>query len=292
MTELNGLLPVDKPEGPTSHDVVARARRALRLRRIGHTGTLDPFASGLLLLCLGPATRLAEYLTALPKSYRAVLRLGAATDTDDPTGQVVSESVEWSSIGEEALRAALGRQTGSIEQVPSAYSAKRMDGERMYDRARRGETVELPPVPVTVYGIELVRFDPPDAEIVVDCSSGTYIRAIARDVGRDLGVGAHLRTLRRTKVGAFEVGTALAPDALEDGDAARAALLPPERAVAHLAAIRVDETGAAALRHGRAVPASAELPSGAPIAVHGPDGALLASGEREGDVVRPRKVFA
>ena len=193
MSEPTGILPVDKPEGPTSHDVVARARRALRQRRIGHTGTLDPFASGLLLLCLGPATRLAEYLTALPKSYRAVLRLGQTTDTDDATGKVIAESDAWHSVTEAAFRAALAGQTGELDQLPPVYSAKKVDGERAYAAARRGEPVQRTPVRVTVYAAELVRFDPPFAEFTVDCSSGTYIRSIARDVPRRNCLGQNSR---------------------------------------------------------------------------------------------------
>ncbi|HUF76850.1 MAG TPA: tRNA pseudouridine(55) synthase TruB, partial [Longimicrobiales bacterium] len=187
MSSLNGVLPVDKPAGPTSHDIVDRARRALRTRRIGHTGTLDPFASGLLLLCVGPATRLAEYLTALPKSYEATLRLGVATTTDDAEGEPVRTSDAWKAVDESAVRTAFERQTGDILQVPPAYSAKRVAGERMYDVARRGGTVELEAVPVHVSRIELTRFEPPEVDFTVDCSSGTYIRAIARDVGEQLG---------------------------------------------------------------------------------------------------------
>src|SRR5690606_15475878 len=150
MNPLNGVLPVDKPSGPTSHDIVAIARRALGIRRIGHTGTLDPFATGLLLLCLGPATRLAEYLSGLPKSYVATMRLGASTSTDDLEGETLESSERWRDISVDALSSALLQQTGDILQVPSRYSAKKIAGERMYDVARRGGVVDLPPVPVTV----------------------------------------------------------------------------------------------------------------------------------------------
>jgi tRNA pseudouridine55 synthase len=251
MSEPTGILPVDKPEGPTSHDIVARARRVLRQRRIGHTGTLDPFASGLLLLCLGPATRLAEYLTALPKSYRAVLRLGQTTDTDDATGKVIAESDAWTTVTEAALRAALAGQTGELDQLPPVYSAKKVDGERAYAAARRGDPVQRLPVRVTVYAADLIRFDPPFAEITVDCSSGTYIRSIARDVGEALGVGAHLTALRRTRVGRFAVEDAVTMDGLEDGSVASAALLPPGAALAHLTAATVDEEGIRTLGQSR-----------------------------------------
>jgi tRNA pseudouridine55 synthase len=195
-------------------------------------------------------------------------------------------------VSEAELRAALARQTGEIDQVPPAYSAKRVEGERMYALARRGEAVEPPPVRVTVHAAELVRFDPPDAEFVVDCSSGTYIRAIARDVGRELGVGAHLRALRRTRVGAFQVEGAIAPESLEDPAAVERALVAPGDAVAHLPATRLAAEAVEAMRHGRAVPAGGALPEGVPVAVYGGEGALVAIGERLGDALRPRKVFA
>lgn len=291
MSDPTGILPVDKPEGPTSHDVVARARRSLRLRRIGHTGTLDPFASGLLLLCLGPATRLAEYLTALPKSYRAVLRLGQSTDTDDGTGRVIAESKAWRGLSEADLRAALQAQTGELDQLPPIYSAKKVDGERMYAAARRGEEVRRKPVRVTVYATELIRFDPPLVEFAVDCSSGTYIRAIARDVGEALGVGAHLTSLRRTRVGRFDVEDAVTLEGLDDADAVAGALIPASRALSHFPSLTVDEAGLRALGHGAAVPVTEDVPIDRPVAVYSQAGALVAVGERAGPLLRPRKVF-
>jgi tRNA pseudouridine55 synthase len=292
MIDLSGVLPVDKPEGPTSHDAVAQARRALRLRRVGHTGTLDPFASGLLLLCLGPATRLAEYLTALPKRYLATLRLGAATDTDDRMGEMVSRSEGWRALGEGEVRAALLEQQGERAQLPPVYSAKKVGGERMYAAARRGEEVHRTPVPVTIHSIEVLRVDLPEVEFDVRCSSGTYIRAVARDAGERLGVGAHLTRLRRTEVGGFAVGDALTLDALVDPEAVRAALLAPAAAVRHLPPVIVEEDGARALAHGRPVPAPGDAPAGVPLALLSPGGELLAIGERSGDHVQPRKVLA
>lgn len=292
MTELNGVLPVDKPAGPTSHDVVSRARRMLGVRRIGHTGTLDPFASGLLLLCIGPATRLAEYLTALPKSYRAVLRLGQATDTDDRMGAVVQESEAWRALESGAVEAALGSQVGDILQLPPAYSAKKVDGERMYAAARRGEVVQRTPVPVTVHSLRLLRLELPEVEFEVECSSGTYIRAIARDVGEALGVGGHLVELRRTRIGDHGVESALSLDQLENPAAVRERLLAPADALIHLPSVRVDDEGARALAHGRSIEAPAELEEGRRAALLSPSGALLAIGERVADRVQPRKVFA
>lgn len=286
-----GVLPVDKPEGPTSHDVVGRVRRALKTRAVGHTGTLDPFASGLLLVCVGPATRLAEYLTGLPKTYVATMRLGAATDTDDLTGQVTGGSDDLRAVTREQVAAALQAQVGTIEQLPPVYSAKKVDGERMYAAARRGEAVERKPAIVTIYGIRLLGMELPDVEFEVECGAGTYIRAIARDAGELLGVGAHLRTLRRTRVGPHPVERAVPLDLLDDVDRVRAAMLSPLEAVAHLPRAIVDDPGIAALRHGRALAAGADIPANQPVALATEDGALLAIGERNGDVLQPRKVF-
>lgn len=287
-----GVLPVDKPVGPTSHDAVAAVRRALRTRQVGHTGTLDPFASGLLLVCFGPATRLAEYLTPLPKTYRAVMRLGEATDTDDRTGEVLARSDVWRDLTEDRVRAALERQVGEIEQLPPRFSAKKVGGERMYAAARRGEEVERRPSRVTIYRIEVLDVRLPEVEFEVECGSGTYIRAIARDAGEALGVGGHLAELRRTRMGAHSVEGAVPLDALGDAERVVAAVLSPADAVSHLPRVEVDEAGAAALGHGRALPASADAPAGVPLALVGAGGALLAIAERTGDRVQPRKVLA
>lgn len=287
-----GVLPVDKPVGPTSHDAVAAVRRALGTRQVGHTGTLDPFASGLLLVCFGPATRLAEYLTPLSKTYRAVMRLGEATDTDDRTGRVVATSDAWRGLAEAEVRAALERQVGEIEQIPPRFSAKKVDGERMYAAARRGEEVERKPSRVVVHRLEVLEVRLPQVEFEVECGSGTYIRAIARDAGEALGVGGHLAELRRTRMGARSVDAAVPLDALGDAERVAAAALPPAGAVAHLPRVEVDAAGAAALGHGRALPAPGDAPSGVPLALVSADGALLAIGERTGDRVQPRKVLA
>lgn len=292
MRGLDGILPVDKPAGPTSHDIVATARRALGMRRIGHTGTLDPFASGLLLLCLGPSTRLAEYLTLLPKQYLATFRLGVVTDTDDSEGEVVSRSDAWRTIDAAAVDAALQQQSGSILQVPPKFSAKRVGGERMYAVARRGGEVKLEPVRVVVHGIGMLRLDPPLVDFIVDCSSGTYIRAIARDVGDALGVGAHLTSLRRTRVGTFEVANALSLTALAEPAEAEAALIAPARAVAHLPTMLLSSDEVGAVSHGGSIPGRADAVAGTRIALLTADGRLLGIGEAVGDRVHPKKVFA
>jgi tRNA pseudouridine55 synthase len=291
VTELIGVLPVDKPEGPTSHDVVSAARRALRMRRIGHTGTLDPFASGLLLLCLGPATRLAEFLTPLPKTYRATMRLGAATDTDDLTGEVIRSSDAWRSITEADVRSALRTQVGTLQQLPPFFSAKKVGGERMYAAARRGDPVERTPSRVTVHGIELLAVELPDVTFDVECSSGPYIRAIARDAGEVLGVGGHLRALRRTASGRFHVRDAVPLDRLADADAVRAALVEPLQALTHLPCVELSEAQARDVAHGRSVAAAEALPPGTTVALASAGGGLLAVGEAAEGVVQPRKVF-
>lgn len=286
-----GVLLVDKPAGPTSHDAVAAVRRALRTRQVGHTGTLDPFASGLLLVCVGPATRLAEYITPLPKTYAATMRLGEETDTDDLTGEVVSASHGWRSITEDDIAGALAVQVGTIQQVPPAYSAKKVEGRRMYDVARGGGVVALDPVAVTVHAIRVVSVDLPDVVFEVACGSGTYIRAIARDVGRALGVGGHLRALRRTRIGAHDVDHAVPLDALGDEARVAAALLAPAEAVAHLPRVVADARGEADVAHGRPVAAPDGFAADGPVAVVSEAGALLAVGEAADGRVRPRKVF-
>lgn len=296
MTLLNGVLPVDKPAGPTSHDVVAHARRVLRVRRIGHTGTLDPFASGLLLLCIGSSTRLAEYLTALPKSYTATLRLGVVTDSDDNEGQVLRTDEGWERLDRRDIEAALQEQRGEILQVPPRYSAKKVDGTRMYELARRGEEVRVPPVRVEVSRLALIRFDPPEVEIEVDCSSGTYIRAIARDVGEHLGVGAHLTQLRRVRIGSFDIESALTLDDLDDAAAVSAAIVPPARAVRHLQRIVLTSEEAREIAHGGSVnipdvPRRFDAGAG-PVALLDESGKLLAIGEHRHGRIQPRKVFS
>ncbi|HEX8433339.1 MAG TPA: tRNA pseudouridine(55) synthase TruB [Longimicrobium sp.] len=288
---MNGILPVDKPVGPTSHDAVAAVRRALRIRQVGHTGTLDPFASGLLLVCVGPATRLAEYLSGLPKSYAATLRLGETTATDDRMGETIATNDGWRDVTPAMIEAALALQVGTIQQLPPVFSAKKVDGERSYAVARRGGEVERTPVTVTIHSIRVTRVELPDVDFEVECGSGTYIRAIARDLGEALGTGAHLRELRRTRVGIHSVDSAVPLAELGDEEQVRAALLTPLAALADMPRVLVDEAGMVALGHGRAVPAPADAPDGVPLVLASAEGRLLAIGQRDGEQVRPRKVF-
>lgn len=251
---LDGVLVVDKPAGPTSHDIVDRARRALRLRRVGHTGTLDPFATGVLPLCLGKATRLARFLAEGEKAYRATLRLGFATATDDATGAPLAEPRPVT-LARGALEGALARFVGRLDQVPPAYSAKHEGGRRLYELARRGDTAPRPPVAVTVHEITLVRAAGDEVEIDVRCSPGTYIRALARDLGESLGFGGHLTALRRTRSGGFGIDQAITlPDAgsaLDLGPSVRDRVIPLDQLLLELPAACVTEAGRDAVRHGR-----------------------------------------
>ncbi len=280
---------LDKPEGWTSHDVVARMRTMLGERRIGHAGTLDPFASGLLLLGEGRATGILGCLGLLPKRYVACARLGVTTDTQDRTGAVLSRTSRLPSS--EAVAAALGDFRGALRQRPPLYSAVKVRGERLYEAARRGVEVEREHRPIQVYALELIESDLPDVVLDVTVSRGTYVRTLAHDLGETLGCGAHLTELRRTASGPFHVDAALSC-AREGGhgrDDFRARALPPEQAVSFLPRARLASDEAARLRHGQAPafdPSRVEpsgatwpLPPGAlgwPVALVDEDGALVA----------------
>ena len=289
MTALDIILPIDKPEGPTSHDVVAMARKALGIRKIGHTGTLDPFASGLLLLCVGKATRLAEYLTGLDKSYDAVARLGITTDTEDRDGEPGEERSAWFDLTRDDVVTVMQEFRGAIDQVPPQFSAKKVDGVAMHRRARRGEHVELGTRPITVHELELRSLELPFMEFRVRCSSGTYVRSLARDIGEALDVGAHLTGLRRTSIGAHTLEAAITPEQLEDPEAVSRAVLSPLDALAHLPAVVVDEDGRDRLAFGQSVdaPETAECEH---ITV-ACDGRLVAIAEVRDGAIRPKKVF-
>ncbi|HEY4669784.1 MAG TPA: tRNA pseudouridine(55) synthase TruB [Tepidiformaceae bacterium] len=211
---IDGILLIDKPSGWTSHDVVARSRRLTGQRRIGHTGTLDPMATGLLVLCLGRATRLVEYMTGHDKRYIGHIRLGEATDTDDADGRVIARS-PVPPLTSVALEAIAREFTGPLLQRPPAYSAVKIEGQRAYAAARAGKDLDLPPRPVTVHRLLLEQLEPELLAITVECGAGTYVRSLARDIGDRLGCGAHLASLRRTHVGGFDVGVALTLDSLE-----------------------------------------------------------------------------
>jgi tRNA pseudouridine55 synthase len=244
---VDGVLVVDKPGGPTSHDVVDRVRRALRTRRVGHTGTLDPFATGVLPVCVGRATRLARFLSGGEKEYVATVRLGFATTTDDRTGEPLGAPVPVDTTPE-ALAAALDGLMGSFDQVPPAFSAKHVGGRRLYELARRGVAVPRAATPVTVHAIRLLGREADTVEIAVRCSAGTYVRALARDLGERLGTGAHLTALRRTRSGPFDLSQSVSGDDLA-GAVER--MIPLARLLLHLPAVTVAAEGRRLVGHGR-----------------------------------------
>jgi tRNA pseudouridine55 synthase len=249
--------------------MVDAARKALHERRIGHTGTLDPFASGLLLLCVGRWTRLASFLTGMDKTYEAVARLGVSTDSEDRDGKVVEESDAWQDVRRDDVEHHLAAFRGEILQTPPRFSAKKVAGVAAHRRARRGEEVELTPRPVTIHELEAVAFDPPDLRLRVRCSSGTYVRSLARDLGAALGVGAHLVGLRRTAIGSMFVADAVALDELTDPG------LDPGQVVS--------------VGHGRPAPAQGMWAQGPVVASHGES--LVAIGEVNASDFLPKKVF-
>ncbi len=237
---------VDKPAGPTSHDVVDRVRRALGVRKVGHTGTLDPFATGVLAVCIGKVTRLARFLTGTDKTYRATVRLGFATTTDDLTGAPVGP-VGPGEVSGDALRRACEELTGPLQQAAPAFSAKWVQGRRAYDLARVGIDAPRPVSSVVVHAIEVLGHAVDLIEIEVRCSAGTYVRALARDLGAALGTGGHLIALRRTVNGPFTVTEAVAWDEI----AAGARMTPLEHLLPDLPAVTVGAAGVEAIRHGR-----------------------------------------
>lgn len=249
VSNLHGLVLIDKPSGPTSHDVVARARRALQEKRIGHVGTLDPLATGLLGLLVGAATRLSEYLVEKDKRYEALVRFGNATTTYDADGET---TIDTGRIPERAaLEQALATFRGPQMQRPPAFSAIKRDGQRAYDLARRGEEVVLEPRPVTLYEITLTAWNPPDAVLDVKCSAGTYIRSLAHDLGQALDAGAHLAALRRTAIGPWSIDQAIP---LADLEAGAAPILPMEAALPDWPRVDLTEEEGRRIWHGNTVP--------------------------------------
>jgi tRNA pseudouridine55 synthase len=277
----DGLLLVDKPAGMTSHDVVSAVRRAVGESRVGHAGTLDPFATGLLVLLLGRGTRLIPYLDAEPKVYDATVRFGAETDTDDATGRVTREAALPTDA---AVDAALAAMVGDIDQRPPAFSAKQVGGVRAYAAARRGRPLELAAVPVRVHSWTVRGRRAAELDCTVVCGGGTYVRALARDLGEAAGTLAHLTALRRTAAGRFTVADADSLDAVADGNAR---IRPLRDAVAQLPTQPLDVEEQRLVSHGRAVAARVD---GALAALVG-DGALVAVGERDGDRWQPRVVL-
>jgi tRNA pseudouridine55 synthase len=251
---LNGILNIAKPAGMTSHDVVDRVRQISGQRRVGHAGTLDPSATGVLVVCLGQATRVAEYLMASDKIYQAQIRLGVSTDTHDAEGEVTATAEV--DVHKEEVRSALTSFIGSIQQVPPMYSALKREGVPLYKLARRGVTVEREPRSVQVHGIELLDWNPPLLTIQVECSPGTYIRALARDLGQKLGCGAHLQSLTRLASGHFTLEKAINPDELAEAFTQRnwqEFIHPLDEALLDFEAMVVDAQTEKRIRHGQQV---------------------------------------
>ncbi|GAB2913126.1 tRNA pseudouridine(55) synthase TruB [Nonomuraea fastidiosa] len=286
----SGLIIVDKPADWTSHDVVAKMRRIAGTRRVGHAGTLDPMATGVLVLGVEKATRLLGHLMLTEKEYRATIRLGVSTNTDDAEGEVTA-TASAAGVGEAEIGKGVEALTGAIMQVPPQVSAIKVNGQRAYKKARAGEEVELAARPITVSSFDVLDIRPEgdvvDVDAVVVCSSGTYIRSLARDLGAALGVGGHLTALRRTRVGPYDLSMAKTIDRLAE----HCEVLPIGEAVA-AAFPRRDVTAEEArlVAHGGRLPA-AGLGDG-PIGVFGPDGELLALVEEKGGAARPLAVFA
>jgi tRNA pseudouridine55 synthase len=287
MTGASGLVIVDKPAGVTSHDVVSRVRRLAGTRRVGHAGTLDPMATGVLVIGVNRATRLLGHLSLTEKAYDATIRLGASTTTDDAEGEVVS-SAPTGDLDEVRIRSALAAFVGDIEQVPTAVSAIKVDGRRAYERVRSGEDVQLAARPVTVHALDVHRVRPADQLVEVDisvrCSSGTYIRAIARDLGGELGVGGHLGALRRTAVGPFTLDDAHTLEQLAE----QLTMLPiAEAARASFPSRDLGPAQAGDVRHGRQIDADLD----GLTALFAPDGEFLALYEPNHGTTRAVAVF-
>ncbi|MFN7037056.1 MAG: tRNA pseudouridine(55) synthase TruB [Bellilinea sp.] len=257
---ISGVLVVDKPVGYTSHDIVQIIRRGTAIRRAGHTGTLDPRASGVLVVLLGPAVRLSEYVSASDKRYQAVIRLGTTTDTYDSDGQVLTNHPV--NITEEQFVAALQSFIGEIEQVPPPYSAVKVKGRKAYEMAREGEEIDLQPRKIRVYSLELLEWAPPEAVIDVYCSSGTYIRSLANDLGKMLGCGAHLVGLRRTKSGRFTLRDAVPlrklKEAFEQGNWYQY-VIPAAEALSDWPSVDLTSEQVDAVRHGHRIPGKAGI---------------------------------
>lgn len=311
---MDGVLVIDKPSGITSHDVVARARHILHERRIGHTGTLDPFATGVLVILLGKATRLAQFLSGVDKEYEAIIRLGYATDTGDRTGNPLPGPVgaevkrllgNWE---EPAIEEAMKSLRGEMDQVPPMYSAKKVGGKKLYELARRGENIERQPIHVCIHEFEAIR---PDGQLIKDnldgtfdfharvsCSSGTYVRTLAEDFGKRLSVGAHLAELRRTRVGDLKIGQAITLEQLKlhfGEESLGTVLLPPGAALSRLPFVHLSAEDVRRANHGREVKvAESEWADGENVKMCDADEQLIAIGQYDAKEkhLHPRVVLA
>lgn len=287
---MNGVLNIDKPAGMTSHDVVARVRRVAKLKRVGHAGTLDPDATGVLLVCLGTATRLSDYLADEGKAYSATLALGATTTTEDASGDMLTRT-DAGGVTRADLAAVLPRFVGDIQQIPPMVSAVHHQGKRLHELAREGIVVERQARTIRIDRIQLLDFSPGEAAaatLEVECGKGTYIRTLCADIGAALGVGGHMAALRRTRVGAFTADAATPLEALTP-EALPGLLVPPADALARLPSRTATDTERGDISHGRAL--ASALPPGTLARVLDGDGALLALARADGERLLPFKVF-
>jgi tRNA pseudouridine55 synthase len=289
MADPFGFLNIDKPLGITSHDVVAKVRRVAGTKRVGHAGTLDPLATGVLIVCLGNATRLSEYVMQSTKRYRARVHLGVTTDTYDAEGEVLQQR-DAGHITQEAVEAALGRFRGDIEQVPPMYSAIKQGGRKLYELARAGETVEREARPVRIDALTVSEWQPPQFTLDVTCSAGTYIRSLAYDIGEALGVGAHLAGLVRVSSGGFTLENAAPLDRLIAADDWRAYLLSPADALRDWPAVSLSVDEVKRIRQGQAIDAAPG--AGGLVFGYAPDGTLIGLLRADGSLWRPHKVFS
>ncbi len=285
----DGLLIVDKPQGITSHDVVNRIRRVSGIRRVGHAGTLDPLATGVLLIFVGRMTRLSEYLLAQPKMYAAEVRLGQSTDTYDAEGKVVAERPYH--VSQADILAAIPAFQGNIQQQPPMYSAVKRQGQPLYKLARQGVVVERPYRDVTIYQLEVITWEPPYLQIHVSCSAGTYIRSLAHDLGESLGCGGHITALRRTSIGDLTLESAVSLEMLDEQNWC-AYLQPGDTAVAHLPALNITVEESEQLKNGQCIPYTPSHPQAPLVRVYAPDGDFIGIAAAREQMWQPRKIFS
>lgn len=288
--EAFGFLNIDKPLGLTSHDVVARIRRKTGLKRVGHAGTLDPLARGVLIVCLGGATRLSEYVMASTKHYRAVIQLGAVTSTYDAEGEIIRQT-DPSSVSRDQVAACLSSFIGTIEQVPPMYSAVKRGGQKLYELARRGVTLELEARSIRIDALELTDWDSPRFTLDVVCSAGTYIRSLAYDIGEVLGVGAYLAGLTRTASGAFNLADAVTLDSFLDSSVWDSHVIDPVRALSDWPTVQLQTADCVALQQGRRFATSEQTDEAAFSLGIDPNGHLIAVLRRTEGHWWPHKVF-
>ncbi len=288
----SGILLLDKPVGLTSNAALGRAKRVLGIRKAGHAGTLDPMASGLLVLCFGEATKVSGFLLDAAKAYSAEATLGVVTDSEDAEGEVIAEH-PVPRLDRDAIEMVLKRFRGEIEQVPPMHSALKQGGKRLYELARKGETVERPPRAITIHKLELTGINLPRFTLDVKCSKGTYIRSLVRDIGQALGCGAHLSALRRTLSAPFELKDAVGLSDLESltPEEAAALLLSPDQALQHLPAVHLDIIQASRIRQGQRL-AAVDHSTVGQARLYGPDG-FIGIGETDGHGhLKPKRLFA